>query len=323
MEKDFLRRMKKRSVALLLKASAVVCGLGAFLFFLTSCAVWPGKRDAKPSAVAAKIQRDVVYGRAEGVALTLDLYFPAGDADRARPVVMYVHGGGWRMGGKAMISMMPGPAELLRRGYVVASINYRLAPKYKFPAMLEDAKCAVRFLRARAKDFNLDACRIGVMGDSAGGHLAALLGVTDASAGFDGQGDWSNESSRVQAVADFYGPSDFTVGKTDFNEASVALIKDAFGAKDASDPVLKRASPVTYVSSAAPPFLILHGNRDRLVPLAQSQELDARLKAAGVSSTLIVITNFSHGFTRLGLKSNPTSIGLSKTVADFFDKNLR
>ncbi|HEY5040604.1 MAG TPA: alpha/beta hydrolase [Verrucomicrobiae bacterium] len=298
----------------------VVFAIGSLLLLATSCAFWSGP---KPAAVAAKVQRDVVYGRAGGVKLKLDLYFPACDTNQARPVVMYVHGGGWQMGSKAMVAVIPGASELLRHGYVVASINYRLAPTYKFPAMIEDAKCAVRFLRAHAKDFNLDPGRIGVMGDSAGGHLAALLALTDSRAGFDGQGGWSNESSRVQAVADLYGPNDLAVGATNLNETAISLMKTAFGATNASDPILARASPVTYVTSNAPPFLILHGDHDGLVPLAQSEELYEKLNAAGASATLVVITNFSHGFTPPGLKSSPGFVELSKIIADFFDKNLR
>jgi acetyl esterase/lipase len=236
---------------------------------------------------------------------------------------MYVHGGGWQMGSKSMVSIIPGPSELLRRDYVVVSINYRLAPQSTFPAMIEDAKCAVRFLRAHAKDFNLDPNHIGVMGDSSGGHLVALLGLTDASAGFDGEGGWSNVTSRVQAVVDLYGPSDFTDGKADINKTAISLMKTAFGATGPNDPLLKRASPVTYVSSNAAPFLILHGDHDGLVPLAQSQELYEKLKAAGASVNFVVITNFSHGYTPIGRKSSPSFVELSKIIADFFDKNLR
>jgi acetyl esterase/lipase len=313
-------RMKKRFVSILTATrSAIGFVIGLLVLLSTSCAYWA---EPKPAAVAAKVQRNIVFGRPDGAKLKMDLYFPPGGAGRASPVVMYVHGGGWRMGSKAMVSMMPGPSELLRRGYVVASINYRLAPKYKFPAMIEDAKCVVRFLRAHAKEFNLDPNRIGVMGDSSGGHLVALLGLTDSHAGFDGQCDWSNATSRVQAVVDLYGPSDFT-SKSNLNQTAISLVKTAFGATNADDPILKRASPVTYVSSNAPPFLILHGDHDGLVPLQQSEELYERLKAAGDSATFIVITNFSHGYTPFGLKSSPNFAGLSKIIADFFDKNLQ
>jgi acetyl esterase/lipase len=273
-----------------------------------------------PATVAAKVQSDVIYSRSGGEELTMDVFFPTNVTGRNLPVVLYVHGGGWQMGSKSMLSMMPGPSELLRRGYLVVTMNYRLAPRHKFPAMIEDAKCAVRFLRAHAKDFRLDPARIGVMGDSSGGHLVALLGLTYDSAGFEGAG-WTDQSSRVQAVVDLYGPTDFASGNTNF--ITLKLIHDAFGATNTTDPILKRANPVTYVSSRAPPFLILHGDMDNLVDLQQSAELDARLKAAGVDSTFVVITNFAHGYVPLGLKSSPDNAELSNLIADFFDRNLR
>ncbi|HEV2693277.1 MAG TPA: alpha/beta hydrolase [Verrucomicrobiae bacterium] len=295
--------------------------LGILVLLTTSCVVrafW--KHLPAPNSMAARVQSDVVYGHAGGQDLKLDLYFPTNVAGIHTPVVMYVHGGGWRMGDKDMLAIMPGPSELLRRNYLVVSIDYRLAPDSKFPAMLEDAKCAVRFLRANAVEYKLDPKRIGVMGDSAGGHIVTFLGLTDPSAGFEGEG-WTNESSRVQAVVDMYGPSDLTVGPT--NGSAVKLIKDAFGATGPKDPVLQRGSPVTYVTSNAPPFLILHGDHDGLVNIQQSFELNDRLKAVGVDSTFLVITNFSHGFTPFWLKSTPTTEELSVRIANFFDKKLR
>ena len=283
---------------------------------------WPMLRQPNPAAFAAKVERDVVFGQAGEVVLKLDIFSPT-NAGRAFPVVMYVHGGGWKMGSKSMLSIIQGPAELLRRGFAVVAINYRLAPDYKFPAMLEDAKCAVRFLRSHAKNFNLDPDHIGAMGDSAGGHLSALLGLTDSSAGFEGSGGWSNVSSRVQAVVVLYGPTDFSAHTKPAGKFELSLLRDGFGATGPDDPILQRASPVTYVSTNAPPFLILHGDHDSLVSIQQSQELHAKLQAAGTSSTFVVITNFSHGFTPLGLKASPTSEELAKLVADFFDQNLR
>jgi len=297
----------------------VVLGL-AGLFLLSTTAVALSFWKHGPSAVAARVQSDVVYGHAGSEDLTLDLYFPTNAARAHLPVVVYVHGGGWRLGNKGMLGLMPGPEELLQRHYLVVSINYRLAPDNKFPAMLEDAKCAIRFLRSHAQEFSLDPNRIGVMGDSAGGHIVALLGLTDASAGFEGAG-WTNESSRVQAVVDLYGPSDLTSGGPT-NGSTIKLIKDAFGAKNSSDPVLKRSSPVTYVTSNAPPFLILHGDHDKMVRLQQSIELHDRLKAVGADSTLVVITNFSHGYTAFWLKSSPSTDELSRQIADFFDKKM-
>lgn len=295
--------------------------LAALLTLLAGCSAlifW--KKPPGPASVAAQVQKNIVYSTAAGEELTMDLYFPTNTAGRSLPTVLYLHGGGWQTGGKSMIAMIPGPTELVRRGYLVASVDYRLAPQYKFPSMLEDAKCAVRFLRAHANEFNLDPNRIGVIGESSGGHLAALLGLTDSSAGFEGAG-WTNQSSRVQAVVDLYGPTDFATGKTNF--MTLLLIKDAFGATNVNAPSLISANPVTYASSDAPPFLIMHGDHDTLVDLQQSAELDARLKAVGADSTFVVLTNFSHGFTPFGLKSNPDESGRARLIADFFDQHLR
>ena len=270
------------------------------------------------------MEHDVIYTQPEnGTNLTMDIYFPSMTNSPAHPVVMYVHGGGWRMGDKDMLSIMAGPAELLRRGYVVASINYRLAPAFKFPTMLEDAKCAVRFLRAHAKSYGLDADHIGVMGDSAGGHLVILLGLTDASAGFEGKG-WTNESSRVQAVVDLYGPSDFRLGPTNTDTFAGRLFMDAFGPTNATDNIITRASPIMYVSSNAPPFLIFHGSKDPLVNIEQSKSLFERLRTAGDDAQFVVITNYSHGRAAFGFGLvHPTEKERAKMIADFFDRHLK
>jgi acetyl esterase/lipase len=300
---------------------ACAFSLWALLLLCLGCSAltfW--KKSPALGSVAAKVQNDVIYSRAGGAELKMDVYSPTNPAGQSLPAVLYVHGGGWQTGTKNMLAMMPGPSELLRRGYLVVAINYRLAPKHKFPAMIEDAKGAVRFLRANAKDFSLDPARIGVMGDSSGGHVVALLGLTDASAGFEGEG-WTDQSSRVQAVVDLYGPTDFASGKSNF--MTLKLIHDAFGATNTIDPILRRANPVTYVSRHAPPFLIVHGDKDNLVDLQQSVELDARLKAVGADSTFLVITNLAHGYVPFGLKANPDNAALSSLIADFFDQKLR
>ncbi len=295
----------------------LVMSLGALTIGGAGCATG----EPSPGKLAATVERNLVYGRIGKEVLVMDLYHPTNSIGKL-PLVMYVHGGGWRMGDKDMLKLMSGPAELLRRGYLVAAINYRLAPDYKFPAMLQDAKCAVRFLRANAATYQLDPNRIGVMGDSAGGHLAALMGLTDASAGFEGAG-WTNESSRVQAVVDLYGPTDFSGGGTNLSRMAVRLFKETFGPTNKTDSIIQRASPVTYVSRSAPPFLILHGNADRLVALKQSVDLHRRLKALGVDSTLLVITNYRHGQTAFGRKASPDARERSRLIADFFDRTLR
>lgn len=268
----------------------------------------------------SKIERDVTYGKVGDVELKLDIYHPKNGSAKSRPVAVYVHGGGWTQGSKASGAGMVALPELLQRGYLVASIDYRLAPEFKFPAQIEDAKCAVRFLRAHAKEYDLDPTRIGVFGGSAGGHLVALLGTADASAGFDTSGGWTNQSSRAQAVVDLFGPADLTLG---VGGANPRLGENVFGAKSRDDEVLKRASPVTYATLDDPPFLILHGDQDRVVPLAQSERLLAVLKKSGVPATLVVVTNAGHSFAPAGGTPNPDRKEIGKIIADFFDKTLR
>lgn len=268
---------------------------------------------------AARIQRDVTYGEADGVALKMDLYFPKQPASKPMPALMYVHGGAWRTGDKAMGAGMMAVSELLKRGYLVTSINYRLAPKYKFPAQIEDTKCAVRYLRAHAKEYDLDPNRIGVWGGSAGGHLVALLGLADEKAGLEGKGGWADQSSRVQAVVDMFGPTDFVA----IGEGNQRVGEDVFGVTSAEDPILKKASPVTYVRKDAPPFLILHGDKDRVVRLRHSEELNRKLNAVGASSELVVVKNAGHGFAPDGGEPDPNRMELAKRIGEFFDKNLK
>ena len=280
-----------------------------------------------PPQKQPSVERNVVYGRAEGVDLNLEhvRQYPKncigqqrlGDAPEGH---VFVHGGGWEGGDKNMHPTAPLFPILLARGYVVASIDYRLAPKYKFPAQIEDAKCAVRFLRAHALKYRLDPARIGVWGESAGGHLAALLGLTGPGAGFEGDGGWTNVTSRVQAVVDFYGPVDLAAAA---RAGDPHIGPAVFGVTNADDPLLLRASPVAYVSSNAPPFLIVHGDRDTAVRVDQSHSLQEKLTAAGATSTLLVVTNADHGFAHATGASLPSRAEIAQVVADFFDEALR
>ncbi|HEU6447130.1 MAG TPA: alpha/beta hydrolase [Verrucomicrobiae bacterium] len=271
---------------------------------------------------AVKTLHNVTYGVADGVKLKMDIYLPAQERKKDVPVILSVHGGAWRVGGR-MTKNSPLLAILLRHGYAVVPIDYRLAPRFKFPAQIEDCKCAVRFLRAHAKLLHIDPNRIGAMGESAGGHLVALLGLTGPSAGFDGNGGWQNESSSVQAVADLFGPSDLTDWDTNGHEEYVWTEEHVFGAVTGSDPLLKRASPVNYISPNAPPFFILHGDLDNVVPVSQSIELYNKLKAAGDPATLMIVTNFGHGEAPPRLMPKPSEKHFTEAIADFFDWNLK
>ena len=190
----------------------------------------PTAPETSPPHLASKlgtVDRDITYGNVDGIALKMDIYYPRISLETT-PALVYVHGGGWTSGDKGSGDVMLDTPELLSRGYLVASVNYRLAPQYKFPAQIEDVKCAVRFLRANASAYGIDASRIGVWGGSAGGHLAALLGVTDSNAGFDGSGGHQQESSRVQAVVDLYGPTEFLTSAS----GSSSKLSIVFGTSD-------------------------------------------------------------------------------------------
>jgi acetyl esterase/lipase len=274
-----------------------------------------------PDLGAGRVARNVTYCTGDGQPLTMDLYFPSQAAAIPMPTVVFVHGGGWEIGEKDTPDEIA--PEMIRRGYVVASINYRLAPQSRWPAQIEDVKCAIRYLRAEAGTYHLDAERIGVWGSSAGGHLAALLGLTDSRAGFDGQGGYPDQSSRVQAVVDLYGPADLPALTKTGSDRMVETMQRVFGA-GGKMPVelLQQASPVAYVSSAAPPFLILQGDKDTMVPASQSEELYRRLRAAGVPATLVLVRNGDHGFVPAGGPVSPSQAERTRLIADFFDRYL-
>jgi acetyl esterase/lipase len=265
------------------------------------------------------VQKDVTYCTPDGDPQKMDLFFPKVSDGKPAPVVVYVHGGAWREGDKAEGAGMYVMPLLSQTGYLFASINYRLAPKYKWPAQIQDVKCAIRFLRAHAKGYDLDPIRIGAMGSSAGGHLVSLLGLTDMSAGFD-VGEYLDQSSRVQAVVDLFGPADLTVKH--FTETQASIVRGVFGVQAAGDPILRQASPVTYISKDDPPFLILQGDKDTTVPPSQSQELYDRLKAGGVTATLVIVKNAGHGFVPAGGAISPSLGELAKMTLDFFDRFL-
>ncbi len=265
------------------------------------------------------LQIDLTYcTTSDGVKLTMDLYQPKSMTGPA-PVVLYVHGGGWTGGDKSDGVGLLFKGELVRRGYVMAAINYRLAPKYAFPAQILDVKCAVRHLRANAAKYNLDPKRIGAIGGSAGGHLVALLGTSDQSAGWD-TGEYSDQSSRVQAVVDMFGPSDLKVMLAGSSRRYGLII---FNASGPDDPLLQTYSPITYITPDDPPFLILHGDRDEMVPLEQSQILYDKLKAAGVPVEMTVVKNAGHGFRPVDGDIQPSMPELVQMVVNFFDKYLK
>ena len=254
----------------------------------------PAPRPALPEGT--KVLKDLAYVPGGHERQRLDLYLPP--TGRRWPLVVSIHGGAFRMGSK---EGEPAGA-FVARGFAVAAINYRLSQHAVFPAQIEDGKAAVRWLRAHAAQYGYDPDRFASYGSSAGGHLAAMLGTTGDVKAFDVGGDRA-VSSRVQAVVDFFGPTDFL--QMDAHRLSPqAMAHDAPDSpesqlvggpiRDNPDKVA-RANPITYVSKDDPPFLIVHGDADLLVPHHQSELLEAALKKAGVSVRLVTIKGGPHG----------------------------
>lgn len=267
--------------------------------------------------------KDIEYGRGGDVSLTLDIVRPKVQQPSPMPVVVYIHGGAWQQGSKrwGLRPIIP----LARRGYFCVTINYRLTDVAIFPAQIEDCKCAIRWVRAHAKEYDLDADHIGVWGNSAGGHLAALAGTSGGVKDLEGKGGWEKYSSKVQAVADYFGPTDFLLwpeqskNPTFTIRLAAELGLDPFsklvGGKFRKKPdICRQANPLTYIDKSDPPVFIGHGEKDVLVPLGQSQVFCDALEKVGVEATLHIVKGQGHEFY------DPKT---DQMVVDFFDKHLR
>ena len=237
---------------------------------------------------------NVPYARAGGHDLLLDLYLPGkAGSGRGRPVLIFLHGGGWRLGNKS--TEVERVTELVgQTGYALASVNYRLSNEGRFPTQLLDCKAAVRWLRANAGRYGLDPRRIGVIGFSAGGHLASLLGTTGGVAKLEDPGEGSpGQSSRVQAVVDVSGPVDLNI-PTSSLIGKLAVLGELGSPASSKPDLVREANPSLYVHAGDPPFLIIQGDNDGLVTPAHAQQLYASLRAKEVPATLLVVTRGGH-----------------------------
>lgn len=258
---------------------------------------------------------DIVYCHVGGEDLQLDLFMPK-DAPGPLPALVLLHGGGWAKGSYQLCR--PFAPEFAARGYVVAAVGYRLAPRHKFPAQIEDAKCAVRWLRANAQRYHIDGDHIGALGFSAGAHLALLLGLTEAKDGLEGEGGNPQQSSAVQAVVSISGPTDLT--RPGWTPEIEGVIADLLGcSRQQHAEAYRAASPLYYVHRGAPPVLAIHGTEDSIVPYEQAQLLHASLRKAKVSSRLIPLHGKGHGenWTPQNTERNKA------VILSFFDANLR
>jgi acetyl esterase/lipase len=264
-------------------------------------------------AQGVKALRDLAYVKDCHERQKLDLYLPE-KADAPLPVVVWIHGGAWRAGSKEGC-----PAIFLAgKGYAVASINYRLSQHAAFPAQIQDCKAALRWLRAHAKKHNLDPKHIGVWGGSAGGHLVALLGTTGNLKELEGKEGNLDQSSQVQCVVDWFGPTDFRNVPDKFANDPNSVIAQLLGgppAKKKEKAAL--ASPLAHVHKECPPFLIMHGDEDRAVPIAHSEKLAEALKKLSVPVTLVVLKGAKHGGPEFRNEES------RKRIEAFFNEHLK
>jgi acetyl esterase/lipase len=234
------------------------------------------------------------YARIGDLALRLDLRIPKA----ARPpIIIYVHGGAWRAGSKSDLPIV----KLLDHGFAIASVDYRLSTQAPFPAQIHDIKAAIRFVRAKADQWNIDAKRIAIVGSSAGGHLAALTGLSNGHAELEGTvGSHLDQSSQVDAIVSFYGASNLQSilsQSTEFGlSARVPALKLLLGELPDQAPALaKLASPIAHLDTKDPPLLMIHGDADPQMPLAQSEELHQACKTREIASKLIILPGAKHG----------------------------
>jgi acetyl esterase/lipase len=261
---------------------------------------------------------DVQYCTGGGRPLLMDVFIPNQRNSTPTPAVLWIHGGGWERGDKNGNS---GAKLLAGEGFVTASLSYRLSGDSRFPAAIEDCKCAIRFLRTKASVYGIDPDRIGVAGSSAGGHLAELVATAGQSAGLEGTGGWQNVSSKVQAVASYYGVADFTA---QFPQETHQVIVRFFRGTEKEKPRLYRqASPIFYVSEKDPPLLLVHGAKDDVVPLEQSVRLAEAYRRLGLPVEFIVAKNAGHDFEHVGTDPISPSVEIihQKTV-EFFKHYL-
>lgn len=286
----------------------------------------PGDGPAKPAATNQDqlpkmqipenviVERDVVYGNAGNRPLKLDLVLPKEKSDSPRPLIVFIHGGGWFSGNKSVDvrRVLPFVAS---GNYVGASVDYRLSGEAVWPAQIHDCKAAIRWLRANAKKYNIDPERIGVWGSSSGGHLANMLGTSGGVKELEGNCGTPDQSSRVSCVVDFCGPTNLLAAKWFKIRKRLSVVDLLLGSKiEEKQDLAKQASPITYVSKDDPPFLIVHGTADNTVPFEQAEMFDKALRKANVSVTFVKIIGGKHGI------GEPEA---QERVQAFFEKHLR
>ena len=292
------------------RVSSIVCIVGILLISLYSAIAIDNviASNAPPTVVftLGTPDLDVTYCNSQ----TMDIYIPSVAVTHPLPLAIYVHGGGLTSGDKADISPIFLNA-LASAGYAVASVNYHLAPLYKYPAQIKDVKCAIRYLRANAQSYGLNGSEIFAFGTSSGGELVALAALTGPHSQFD-IGSYLNESSSLTAAVDMFGPANLT------SYASYSDTLRVFG-NNQTDMVL--ASPTHFITADSPPIMIIQGVNDTNVPESQSIQLYEELTAAGDQTQLILVQNMGHMFVQAGSEPISPSLGqIAQDMVSFFGR---
>ncbi len=240
-----------------------------------------------------KTEKKLVYGKGDDVDLELDLAMPA-DGKGPFPAIVCLHGGGWKAGNRKDLAALT--EHFAKNGFVAVTVSYRFAPKYKFPAQIEDCKASVRWLRANADKYKINPDKIGAVGFSAGAHLSCLLGAADEKAGLEGKGGNPKQSSKVQAVVSFFGPTDFSTKTWTNDVENIFLIPFLGGKFEDKKEAYRQVSPIVYCTKDCPPFLFFHGTKDPLVAISHSEKMAKKLTDLGVSAELVTMQGDGHGW---------------------------
>ena len=265
------------------------------------------------------IERDIVYAKNGEREMLLDVYRPK--SEKPLPLVIWFYGGAWDWGNKDRSQPL---IPMLSGGYAIAGVTHTKSKEEIFPAVINDCRAAVSFLRLNAKRFNLDPKRFGAAGESSGGHLTALLATTSDTKEFQKHPVTQKASSAIQAASPWCGPTDFlklndVKASQDYSNPRSAPSRLVGKPIKQAPEKCKRANPITYVTKDDPPCFIVHGDRDFVVPLNQSELLHAALEKAGVPSTLHVVNGGEHGFSKL----TPANDEIVKKVMEFFDRQFK
>ena len=273
---------------------------------------------APSSSTGVSVAYDLTYSSPDGQEQRLDIAWP--DTGTSHPLVVLIHGGSWAAGSRSNhhADMM----DLARRGYVAASVDYRLtrAPQNIFPAAVRDVRCAVRWLRSERASYSIDTSRVAAAGFSAGGHLASMLGVNPTDSRLTGDCTAENQDATVDAVISYAGPQDLRVNGPHTVEQG-DIVTNFLGAYPGDVPeIAALASPITAVREGVAPFLLIHGTRDGLVPVEQSRAMRAAVRSAGGKATILELSGLTHAF--VGFGSSPRDDVRCTTVA-FLNRWLR